>query len=479
MKEKGGANMINDKNKDRNNDKTIGNQMKNSRTHDNGKAGDEAWINEVRRLMVEREVKAPDDLLAAVRRELAERTQDKPISSLVEPASSPKARVVPLSSYRWAAAAAVVVALALPVTLHMLQKEVAEVASSALPGAKPSALGRTGVSSQAAIQHTASVPQATSTASSPSQYLAFNGSTADRVSTSVDQTSLVGQASPVGQASSGAQVSSDAQASTGVASSSIPHSDNKVQPAPSTKHQRSGDYSSHEPTYTSTSQSSNGHNLSVTAYCGGIGSGAGNGSGMTQGILLADAAPYGISSIVMSNGASKNGLVAVDRKQMKAHHAQPVKVGISVGYSLTDRWAVNTGMTYSYLSSDFTADGEPKQTQKLHYVGIPLSASYSLLKSRKAEVYVTAGGEVEKLVKGTVSSENSLSESRNEKVKEHRPQFSAKAALGGAYHFTPALSVYAEPGVSYYFDNHSSVINVYKDRPTSFSLNVGVRYTVK
>lgn len=200
---------------------------------------------------------------------------------------------------------------------------------------------------------------------------------------------------------------------------------------------------------------------------------------MTQGLLLADAAPYGISSIVMSNGASKNGLVAVDRKQMKAHHAQPVKVGISVGYSLTDRWAVNTGVTYSYLSSDFTTDGEPKQTQKLHYVGIPLSASYSLLKSRKAEVYVTAGGEVEKLVKGTVSSENSLSENRNEKVKEHRPQFSAKAALGGAYHFTPALSVYAEPGVSYYFDNHSSVINVYKDRSTSFSLNVGVRYTVK
>lgn len=471
--------MINDKNKDRNNDKTIGNQMKNSRTHDNGKAGDEAWINEVRRLMVEREVKAPDDLLAAVRRELAGRTQAKPVSAPVPPASSAKARVVPLSSYRWAAAAAVVVALALPITLHMMQKKGAEVASSVLPEGKPAPLDRTGVSSRAAIQHAASVPQATSTASSPSQYLAFNGSTADRVSTPVDQASLVGQVSPVGQISSGAQVSSDAQTSSDTASSSIPHSTPDAQPAPSAKHKRSDDYSVYDTSFPSAPQSSGSHNLSVTAYCGGIGSGSGNGSGMTQGLLLADAAPYGISSIVMSNGVSKNGLVAVDRKQMKAHHAQPVKVGISVGYSLTDRWAVNTGVTYSYLSSDFTADGEPKQTQKLHYVGIPLSASYSLLKSRKAEVYVTAGGEVEKLVKGTVSSENSLSENRNEKVKEHRPQFSAKAALGGAYHFTPALSVYAEPGVSYYFDNHSSVINVYKDRSTSFSLNVGVRYTVK
>lgn len=86
---------------------------------------------------------------------------------------------------------------------------------------------------------------------------------------------------------------------------------------------------------------------------------------------------------------------------------------------------------------------------------------------------------MEKLVKGTVSSENGLSGNHDEKVRESRPQFSAKAALGGAYHFTSSLSVYAEPGVSYYFNNHSSVINVYKDRPTSFSLNVGLRYTVK
>lgn len=200
---------------------------------------------------------------------------------------------------------------------------------------------------------------------------------------------------------------------------------------------------------------------------------------MTQGFLMSDASPYGITSIDMLTGVNKNGLVAVDRKSMKAHHAQPIKVGVSVGYALTNRWAVNTGVTYSYLSSDFTVEGKPKQTQKLHYVGIPISTSYSVLKGCKAEVYVTAGGEMEKLVKGTVSSENGLSSNCNEKIRESRPQFSVKAALGGAYRFTPSLSVYAEPGVSYYFDNHSPVNNVYKDRPASFSLNIGVRYTVK
>ena len=473
MKEKGGTYMINNKNKDRNNDKTIGNQMRNSRTHDNGRMGDEAWIKEVRRLMAGREVTAPDDLLASVRREVDSCAQANPVPAPVPPVSSAKARVVPLRNYRWAAAVAVVVAFALPVTLHMLQKKGAEVASSDLPGAMPSALGRTDVSPRASIQHAASAPEATSIASSPSQYLAFNGSAAEGTPASANQ------ASPVDQASSGAQATSDVQASSEAPSLQPSHTSPDTQQPPATKHSRSGDYAAYDTPIPSTYQSTVSHNFSVTAYCGGIGSGSGQGSGMTQGILLADAAPYGFASIEMREGAGRNGMVAVDRKKMKAHHAQPVKVGISVGYSLTNRWSVNTGLTYSYLSSDFTADGEPKQTQRLHYVGIPLSGSYSLLKSRKAEIYVTAGGEVEKLVKGTVSSKNGLSGNRDEKVRESRPQFSAKAALGGAYHFTPSLSVYAEPGVSYYFNNHSAVINVYKDRPTSFSLNVGVRYTVK
>ena len=37
------------------------------------------------------------------------------------------------------------------------------------------------------------------------------------------------------------------------------------------------------------------------------------------------------------------------------------------------------------------------------------------------------------------------------------------------------LSFYVEPGLAHYFDNHSSVINIYKDKPTQFTVNVGLR----
>ena len=171
----------------------------------------------------------------------------------------------------------------------------------------------------------------------------------------------------------------------------------------------------------------------------------------------------------------KANVYMAKQHEVKAHHAQPVKVGVSLGYRLSSRWAVNTGVTYSYLSSNFAEDKHVVERQKLHYVGVPLTASYSFLLTRHAEVYVTAGGEVEKLVKGSREMDNFEPDNLTEK----RPQWSVKAAVGGAYHFTPSLSVYAEPGMTHFFDNHSSVVNVYKDRPTSFSLNIGLRFNIK
>lgn len=189
------------------------------------------------------------------------------------------------------------------------------------------------------------------------------------------------------------------------------------------------------------------------------------------GAYYSDEMPYGAFPMELG----KANLLMVKQPVRKAHHALPIKVGASVGYRLSDRWAVNTGISYSYLSSNFTEDGYVTERQKLHYVGVPLTASYSFLRTSHAEVYVTAGGEVETLVKGSAGPDGF----EPEKLTEKRPQWSLKAAVGGAYHFTPSLSLYAEPGLTHYFDNHSSIENVYKDKPTSFSLNVGLRFNVK
>ena len=40
------------------------------------------------------------------------------------------------------------------------------------------------------------------------------------------------------------------------------------------------------------------------------------------------------------------------------------------------------------------------------------------------------------------------------------------------------VGVYVEPGVSYYFDDRSTLSTIYKEKPLNFNLNLGVRYTI-
>ncbi len=173
-----------------------------------------------------------------------------------------------------------------------------------------------------------------------------------------------------------------------------------------------------------------------------------------------------------------------DRKvYTKKNHRQPVKVGVSVNYRLTDRWAVGTGLTYSYLSSELTSgtDGSHYTTQqKLQYVGIPLNLSYTFYQRKRWSLYGTTGGMVEKCVKGKSTTDFKVdgkeTSSQTDDVKEKRLQYSVNAAVGIQAQIADHVGFYLEPGVSYHFDNHSEVVNIYKDTPLNFSIGLGFRY---
>ncbi|WP_373277826.1 outer membrane beta-barrel protein [Segatella baroniae] len=56
-----------------------------------------------------------------------------------------------------------------------------------------------------------------------------------------------------------------------------------------------------------------------------------------------------------------------------------------MSYRLNRHWSLQTGLNYSYLSSTTTYSGgaEGNRTeQSLHYVGLPLSAAYTLAQGR-------------------------------------------------------------------------------------------------
>lgn len=213
-----------------------------------------------------------------------------------------------------------------------------------------------------------------------------------------------------------------------------------------------------------------------TSYSGTIGS-----SLTSQAPLLAAANPYGEYTPEFSGANIQRYLNEAEKAKVHAKHRPAVKFGVSVRYNLNERWSLQSGLTYSKLSSNFKhkiADDNFDIEQNLHYVGLPIHVSYSLLRAKRFNVYTTVGGEIEKLIKGKSTRkskhDSKISQSYSS-ITENQPVFSMNAAMGGEYFLNEKVSAYVEPGASYYFKNGSNVENVYKDKPTNFNLNIGLR----
>jgi hypothetical protein len=172
----------------------------------------------------------------------------------------------------------------------------------------------------------------------------------------------------------------------------------------------------------------------------------------------------------------------VQEKEERVSHRQPIRFGLTLCYRLSDQWSIESGLVYSRLTSDHTyllagtpyAQGE----QQLSYIGIPLKVNYQLWNSRHVGLYVTAGGMMEKMVKGSLQmTENGKEQKTDVSIKAL--QFSVNGAVGMEYRLSNLMSIYAEPGVDYYFNNHSNVPTYYQEKPFSFNLNIGLRFCIK
>lgn len=216
--------------------------------------------------------------------------------------------------------------------------------------------------------------------------------------------------------------------------------------------------------------------------------------GNSQGALNPALVPYAVQNTPVINSdaalltASAGSLKDIDNGagEVSVKHRQPVKLGLSARFNVARRISLETGVNYSYHSADIASGDDKsgyKTEQKLHYVGIPLSVSYDIWYTDYLEVYGSAGGGVEFCVSGSTHTDymsgNKVVSSTSSDVRDNRPQWSVNASAGIQYNFTSHLGIYAEPGVSYYFDNGSGITTIYKDKPLNFNLNVGLRLTIK
>lgn len=176
---------------------------------------------------------------------------------------------------------------------------------------------------------------------------------------------------------------------------------------------------------------------------------------------------YMMSTLVGSqtnNNALQYGPIVGSKTNHNIHHYQPIRFGISLRYRFNNHWSIESGFSYTRLSSDISTTTNGKTTvteQHLNYIGLPLNISYDLWKNNHFGLYVTTGGMIEKSL-------------------DTSPwQFSLNGAVGAEYKLTNFFSLYAEPGLGYYFKDGSTTPTIYQDHPLNFNLSLGLRFNLK
>lgn len=229
--------------------------------------------------------------------------------------------------------------------------------------------------------------------------------------------------------------------------------------------------------------------FSAGIVAGGAVGGNTSGSKPTAMVMGANPLAAGVTKTDWIDKDSKASAIVYNQPEVQEEysHKIPVKVGLTARYNITGRLGVETGLTYSVLSSSVktgnseTGNNWSSGSQTLHYLGIPLNISFNILNSRYVNIYVTGGGMMEKSISGNIKTDEyvdgKFARTLTAKISPKGLQWSVNAAAGVQANILPQLGVFVEPGVSHHFKNGSRVRSIYTDKPTDFSLGFGLRYS--
>ena len=222
----------------------------------------------------------------------------------------------------------------------------------------------------------------------------------------------------------------------------------------------------------------------------GSGRGSSSESRQMSGVMGANPLESGVASADWVDKDFKN-IIVYNKPETETtySHKMPVRISATARYEFLDMIGVESGISWTVLSSELKTGSEgidgnwTRGEQTLHYIGIPLNLSVKLYESRFFTAYLTAGGMMEKAVRGTLKTdeyiEGKFIETSSSTIRPKEMQWSVNAAAGAQLNILPRLGLFVEPGVSHRFSNGSDIRSAYTDKPTDFSLGFGLRYSFK
>ncbi|MDR0228552.1 MAG: porin family protein [Flavobacteriaceae bacterium] len=166
-------------------------------------------------------------------------------------------------------------------------------------------------------------------------------------------------------------------------------------------------------------------------------------------------------------------------------HKQPIRFGLSFGYQLNDNWTINSGITYTKLSSEIHSGSKDYKVigdQTVHFVGIPIQVNYAIWQKGNFSTYVTGGAHFEKSVAGSFKikyqEKDKVEDGSKESVMVKGIQSSINMGVGAEYKLGRGVGLFLEPGARYHFNSDNSVNTIYNEKPFNFNVQVGLRYVI-
>ena len=134
----------------------------------------------------------------------------------------------------------------------------------------------------------------------------------------------------------------------------------------------------------------------------------------------------------------------------EAHHAAPLRVGVTAAWELTPHLNLVSGLNWTYLNSEFEETASPIRTvvgQDLGYLGVPLRLETAFNVWKGLWLSAGAGGMVEKGLLSSSSTNTWVDGQMAETIKNPKPDtggllWSVGATAGAEYRFSPSLGLW-------------------------------------
>lgn len=172
-----------------------------------------------------------------------------------------------------------------------------------------------------------------------------------------------------------------------------------------------------------------------------------------------------------------------DKIIRKSRYYMPITGSLSIRYKLNNRFGLESGLSYSRLTSDFEMGSNGNtinEQQTIHYLGIPVKGIYNIYSKRGWNLYGSLGVTTEIPVYSPLNTNyylHGILEATDKTTIRAPWQCSVGIGIGLQYNLTPNIGLFAEPSLQYYIPTGSNAETYRTEHPFTFSMPLGIRFT--